>query len=595
LLSVATAVAARAQTLTTLASFNVIDGQFPEGPLVQGKDGNFYGETSYGGAGDHGIIFKITPQGTLTTLYSFCAQYACSDGATPSSGLVQGTDGNFYGTTGCNGQYGHGTVFKLTPQGALTTLYRFGWVDGAYPCAGLTQGADGNFYGTTSFGGVYVAPYFPGGTVFRITPTGTLTTLYSFCAQSGCADGKEPLGLTQGTDGNFYGTTFAGGANGNYGTIFKLTPEGTLTTLYSFCAQSGCIDGYYPLAIIQGTDGNFYGTTTEDEANRQYGTVFKLTLQGALTTLYSFCTQNYCTDGDNPGGLIQGTDGNFYGMTGFGGANENGSVFKITPEGALTTLYSFCSLIGCRDGERPGGRITQGTDGNFYGTTYYGGTDGVGIVFSLALRGAPVASISPARLAFGSWANDNTSAAENVMLTNTGTTPLSFFGVTFTGANAGDFAQTDTCSTSVDPGMSCYIQVTFTPSTLGAETATLNFNDNAANSPQTVALSGTGSAPVLLGPASGNLGVVPIHTPSQTATFTLANVQSVALSISSITLSNPDFSQTNNCGSSLAAHALCTISVSFTPTTVGTETATLTINDSGSNSPQTVSLTGAGK
>src|SRR5271157_2498637 len=541
LLSVATAVAARAQTLTTLASFNVIDGQFPEGPLVQGKDGNFYGETSYGGAGDHGIIFKITPQGTLTTLYSFCAQYACSDGATPSSGLVQGTDGNFYGTTGCNGQYGHGTVFKLTPQGALTTLYRFGWVDGAYPCAGLTQGADGNFYGTTSFGGVYVAPYFPGGTVFRITP------------------------------------------------------EGTLTTLYSFCAQSGCIDGYYPLAIIQGTDGNFYGTTTEDEANRQYGTVFKLTLQGALTTLYSFCTQNYCTDGDNPGGLIQGTDGNFYGMTGFGGANENGSVFKITPEGALTTLYSFCSLIGCRDGERPGGRITQGTDGNFYGTTYYGGTDGVGIVFSLALRGAPVASISPARLAFGSWANDNTSAAENVMLTNTGTTTLSFFGVTFTGANAGDFAQTDTCSTSVDPGMSCYIQVTFTPSTLGAETATLNFNDNAANSPQTVALSGTGSAPVLLGPASGNLGVVPIHTPSQTATFTLANVQSVALSISSITLSNPDFSQTNNCGSSLAAHALCTISVSFTPTTVGTETATLTINGSASNSPQTVSLTGAGK
>jgi uncharacterized repeat protein (TIGR03803 family) len=152
------------------------------------------------------------------------------------------------------------------------------------------------------------------GTIFKLTPGGTLTTLYSFCSQAGCPDGESPYneaGLVQATNGDFYGTTGSGGANGN-GTIFKITPSGTLTTLYSFCSQAGCTDGSYPGApVIQATDGDFYGTTSSDGANHG-GTVFKITPSGTLTTLYSFCSQAGCTDGNAPqGALVQATNGDF--------------------------------------------------------------------------------------------------------------------------------------------------------------------------------------------------------------------------------------------------------------------------------------------
>ncbi len=251
---------------------------------------------------------------------------------------------------------------------------------------GLVQATDGNLYGTTYLGGANGQ----GGTVFKITPSGTLTTLYSFCSQSGCADGSYPgAALVQATDGNFYGTTQYGGANNNSicqgsgcGTIFKITSAGTLTTLYSFCSQSACADGRLSFGLVQATDGNFYGTTEEGGANGQ-GTVFKVTPIGTLTTLYSFCSQSACADGAEPSaGLVQATDGNFFGTTQFGGANNNsicysfgcGSVFQITPAGALTTLYSFCSQSGCTDGANPSAGLVQATDGNFYGTTYNGGT-----------------------------------------------------------------------------------------------------------------------------------------------------------------------------------------------------------------------------
>ncbi|MFI5117103.1 MAG: choice-of-anchor tandem repeat GloVer-containing protein [Terriglobales bacterium] len=212
---------AQAQTLTTLYAFSLTsDGAYPYAGLVQGTDGNFYGTTSDGG--DYyrcnqppyicGMVFKITPAGTLTILADF------TNGATPRAGLVQGTDGNFYGTTSqggsdiCNPQ-GCGTVFKITPAGELTTLYDFSITDGAHPYAGLVQGTDGNFYGTTVNGTTSDnCPPYGCGTVFKITPSGTLTTLYSFCPQDGCPDGYNPLGgLVQATDGNFYGTTDDGG------------------------------------------------------------------------------------------------------------------------------------------------------------------------------------------------------------------------------------------------------------------------------------------------------------------------------------------------------------------------------------------------
>ncbi|HMD83958.1 MAG TPA: choice-of-anchor tandem repeat GloVer-containing protein [Terriglobia bacterium] len=606
---------AKAQAFTTPYSFcslsNCTDGAYPYAGLAQGRDGNFYGTTGGKGAYGAGTVFKITSEGALTTLYAFCALSGCTDGGIPQGGLVQGTDGNFYGTTSRGGlappwEALDGTVFKITPEGALTTLYSFcslsNCTDGALPSAGLAQGTDGNFYGTTFYGG-----YYGGGMVFKITPGGALTTLYSFCSLSDCTDGADPSGtLVLSSDGSFYGTTTYAGANGA-GTVFKITPSGILTTLHSFCSQSDCADGEYPFypTLVQASDGDIYGTTLSGGGltgpyGNGGGTVFKITPTGALTTLYSFCKLSGCADGYLPyAGVVQGSDGNLYGAMSRGGAHapaafaDSGTLFRISPSGTLTTLYSFCFLTGCTDGAGPVAALAQGSDGNFYGTTESGGANGYGTVFRLPLGLIP--GVSPISLAFGSWADGATSGAGEVTVTNTGTTAMTFLGASFTGANAGDFAQTDNCPASLTPGASCNIHVTFTPSILGAETATLNISDSAASSPQTVALSGTGSAPVLVFPSSQNFGSVAIYTPSETATITLTNVQSVALNISSITLSNPDFSQTNTCGSSLAPHALCTISVTLTPSFFRTETATLTVNDSASNSPQTVALSGFGE
>jgi uncharacterized repeat protein (TIGR03803 family) len=388
-LCTATAISSHAQ-FTSLVSFclqsRCTDGESPRVGLVQGRDGLFYGTTHDGGTIGYGTVFKITAKGTLTTLHSFCTS-SCTDGGLPNR-LVLGTDGNFYGTTG--GSPFVGTVFKITPGGTLTTLYTFcskpSCADGEYPKAGLVQGTNGSFYGTTSSGGAY-----NNGTVFKITPGGTLTTLYNFCSQiknNICTDGAIPqTELVQGKDGNFYGTTAA-----YAGEVFKITPQGKLTTLYTFCSQANCVDGADPTGLVQGGDGNFYGTTYQDGANGEGGTVFKMTSTGALTKLYSFCAQSGCTDGAGPlAGLVQGTDGSLYGTTAGGGASGYGAAFKIKPIGGLTTLYSFCSQPSCVDGYSPWAGLLQATNGTFYGTTLDGGTNtfcpssaACGTVFSLA-------------------------------------------------------------------------------------------------------------------------------------------------------------------------------------------------------------------
>jgi uncharacterized repeat protein (TIGR03803 family) len=318
--------------------------------LVQATNGDFYGTTQWGGTGSRclygcGTIFKITPGGTLTTLHSFNV----GDGNGPIGGLVQGTDGDLYGTTSSGGAYGLGTVFKISPTGTLTTLYSFcsqsGCIDGAAPIAGLIQASDGDFYGTNGADGAHGS-----GTIFKITARGKLTTLYSFCAQAECADGSYPASrLVQAADGDFYGTTLQGGTNPGGapfggGTAFKITPGGAFTTLYSFCSRKGCADGQYPSGISQATDGNFYGTTAGTtykttyggDAN-EYGTIFKLSPGGTLTTLYNFCAQAACTDGQLPGaGLVQSTSGDFYGTTAGGGTNTTcgtqgcGTVFRLS-------------------------------------------------------------------------------------------------------------------------------------------------------------------------------------------------------------------------------------------------------------------------
>jgi uncharacterized repeat protein (TIGR03803 family) len=386
-------------TFATLHSFDGTDGALPAAGLAQATNGNLYGTAFAGGANDGGTIFKITPGGILTTLYNFCSQggSSCTDGALPLAGLVQATDGDFYGTTlegGANDKHlcndgfggGCGTIFKTTPAGVLTTLYSFcsqsGCTDGANPLAGLVQATDGNFYGTTQSGGANLCGGYGCGTVFKITPGGMLTTLHTFCSESGCADGANPLaGLVQATDGNFYGTTQSGGANGS-GTVFKITPSGTLTTLHTFCSESRCADGIYPYAgLVQATNGYLYGTTQQG-GTADYGTVFKITPGGTLTTLYSFCSQSGCTDGFYPmAALVQATDGNLYGTTGGG----SGTVFKITPSGTLTTLHSF----DVTDGYSPQAPLVQVTNGKFYGTTTSGGANDDGTVFSLSVGLGP--------------------------------------------------------------------------------------------------------------------------------------------------------------------------------------------------------------
>ena len=402
-------IALPAQTFTTLHSFDGADGNGPYAGLVQGTDGNLYGTTAWGGETHSGTVFKITPSGMLTTLYSFCSQlysfpYDCPDGDGPEAGLVQATDGNFYGAVSCDSGIAlcFGTVFKITPAGTLTTLHGFGGTDGTFPLGTLVQATDGNFYGTTFFGGAYndnyCGDYFLGcGTVFKITPSGSLTTLYSFCSQgSPCTDGAGPnAGLVQAADGNLYGTTTTGGGGGR-GTVFKITPGGTLTTLYSFCSLSNCRDGSGPNgALVQATDGNFYGTTYIGGAYN-YGTVFKVTPSGTLTTLHSF---DGTEGGDPHAALVQGTDGNFYGTT-YYGANGYGTVFKITPGGRLATLYRFCSQPGCTDGTHPYAGLVQDTNGKFYGAACGadcgGGTGtGYGTVFSLSVGLGPFVETQP--------------------------------------------------------------------------------------------------------------------------------------------------------------------------------------------------------
>ena len=389
LLCIATVIAARAQTFTTLASFDGTNGLDSLSTLVEGLDGNLYGTTSIGGSSDCslgcGTVFKITPGGTLTTLHLFDS----TDGSKPYAGLLLATEGAFAGTTAYGGAYGFGTFFKLTTAGKLTMLAS---VDNA-PDARLIQATDGNFYGTSLFGGNNF------GDVFRITTGGTLTSLFSFQYPSG----EAPYGgLIQASDGKLYGTTARGGANaaGTAGTIFRITLEGALRTIYNFCAQANCPDGYHPSTpLVQSADGNFYGTTFDggpsNNCSDGCGTVFKISPAGTLTTLHIFDG----SDGGGPtAGLVQGTDGNFYGTTIEGGTSNNcpdgcGTVFKITPGGTLITLHSFDRT----DGESPYGGLVQASNGIFYGTTEYGGINTDGTVFSLSMGLGPFVKTLPTR------------------------------------------------------------------------------------------------------------------------------------------------------------------------------------------------------
>jgi uncharacterized repeat protein (TIGR03803 family) len=415
----------QAQTHTVLHSFDWTDGASAIAGLVQGLNGNLYGAATYGGAAGNcqyscaGTIFEITPSGVYHLLYQFCSLANCADGNYPYATLLQATNGNLYGTTLAGGAKHSGTVFEITPSGRLTTLHSFcserGCADGESPTAALIEGADHNFYGTTEIGGRH-----GGGTVFKITPAGKLITLYSFCALDHCSDGESPHGgLVQGSDGNFYGTTTLGGfailnrCDAGCGTVFELTSPGMLTTLYTFCSRANCNDGWEPVGgLVQAADGNFYGTTLfggigEVCGAPGCGTIFQLTPPGTLTTLHSFCIQSGCPDSFAPfAGLTLGSNGLLYGTAEGGG---NGAAFKITTSGKFKTIYNFCSQTSCLDGAQPYSPLMQATNGNFYGTTYEGGSNYIhldcpyecGTVFGISTGLAPFVETLSASGALG--------------------------------------------------------------------------------------------------------------------------------------------------------------------------------------------------
>jgi len=391
-------------TLTTLVNFNGLNGGIPVAGLALGADGNFYGTTEFGGLYADGMVFKMTTNGTLTTLVNFNG----TNGANPLASLTLGPGGNLYGTTrygGTNGSWG--TVFQVTTNGTFTTLLPFAGTNGAWPYGGVTVGPDGNLYGTTSEG-FYPNNATTGGNIFELTTNGVLTTLVRL-ADLGGSNGVTPYaGLTLGPDGNFYGTTYAGGANGN-GTVFQVSTNGTLamlaqagipfqayfggfgveyystnggtniaevfngtlTTLHSFSALTNGLnpDGAQPQASLTlGPDGNFYGTAYGGGATG-YGTVFKVSTNGIFSTVASFTGDT----GVNPEStLTPGPNGSLYGTAKFGGIGGRGTLFKLTTSGALTMLVNFDSA---NDGANPQAGLIPGPGGNFYGTAVGGGTN----------------------------------------------------------------------------------------------------------------------------------------------------------------------------------------------------------------------------
>jgi len=303
-----------------------------------------------------------------TRLHSFGSNGGGPNDPQMSGAIAQSRAGNLFSTAPDTWTGGQGTVFRITPAGTLTILHSFNGADGNKTTSGLTLGTGGHYWGTTVGGGLYSQ-----GTIFKMTAAGDLTTLHNF---TGGADGGSPgAPPIEGIDGNFYGTTSAGGGVGN-GTVYRITPSGAFRTLHSFGAPT---QGTSNAGLVQGTDGFLYGTTYYG-GTHSLGTIFKISVSGHFKKLFDFDG----THGSNPfAGLMEGADGNFYGTASVGGSVNGGVVFKITPSGTLTVLHDF---TGGSDGNNEVGGLLQATDGNFYGTNNLGGGSGWGVLFRITRR-----------------------------------------------------------------------------------------------------------------------------------------------------------------------------------------------------------------
>ena len=365
--------------LSGVVSFNGSTGDTPFSGVILANDGNLYGTTFYGGSSPlpgsgSGLVYQLKTNGLLSPLALFYG----TNGANPYARPLQGSDGYLYGTTslgGTNGlPNGYGTVYRVSTNGALATLVHFDGTKGASPSGPLILGADGNYYGTTSYGGTNGGK----GTVFRMTPAGALTSLFSFNG----TNGSNPYsGVMQGQDGALYGTTLLGGTNGNWGTVFRITTNGAFSSLFSFNGTNGA-NPYG--GLVQSTNGLLYGTAYygnsgfNGQNSSGFGSVYSISTNGQLVTLYSFTGGN---DGGEPyAALALGNDGNFYGTTTLFGAGGFGTVFQITPQALLTTIVPFSYGM---NGITPYGRLLPLSSGSFYGTASSAGAYGRGTVFRL--------------------------------------------------------------------------------------------------------------------------------------------------------------------------------------------------------------------
>jgi uncharacterized repeat protein (TIGR03803 family) len=459
---VAMAIAAQAQ-FTKLVDLTPTTGEFPASPLVQGLDGNLYGTTSNSGAFGGGTFFQLTPGGTLTVLYNFCVDdnTNCPDGAEPAGSIALGADGSFYGTT--KGSFTGGensTIYNITSAGSLTTLHTF---CGALSCSGafassggLTLAWNGNFYGTS---------FPPDGSsaydnlVYSMTPTGTVHTRLMVCPNQLCPTNAGPSGTLLQAGGGYLIGPGPGGANG-FGAVYRMTPLGTPSILYSMCDDNACDGGTDTnTPLVQNAAGNLFGTNLAGGGGAHCivgegcGTAFQL-IGTAFTVLHHFCNWPNCTDGGRPTALIQASDGNFYGTTNSFGAHQGGVVFKVTNTHQYTVVHAFATA----DGTAPQAALMQATDGTLYGTTVQGGSNPFGneqgTIFKVSLGLPPfVKTVQPAG-----------KAGDTILILGNGLTGST--SVTFNGTSASFSVVSDTeISATIPAGATTGTMQVVTPST----------------------------------------------------------------------------------------------------------------------------------
>ena len=361
-------------TFSLLDSFTgtsgAIQGSFPSyGSLVQASDGNFYG-LALGGADGDGVVFKVTPAGAYTLLHTFTD--SATDGSRPFGGLIQATDGNFYGVTQYGGANNQGTIFQITPGGAFAVIHSFaGTADGDQPLCTLTQGSDGSLYGTTAAGGTN-----GDGTIYKVTLGGAFTLLHTLAG----SDGQAPIGgMVQGTNGLFYGVLPFGAGNG-LGGVYTITADGDYNLLYSFVSTGTHDRQGAAAALIQGTDGNFYGTTYEGGPADE-GAVFSVNPAGTEKAIYGFLGGDVYLDGASPSASLTLLKGKLYGTTLYGGNNDSGTIFEVSKSGRESVVHDFQGSPA--DGAFPYGPLIV-VNGMLYGTTANGGVNNDGTVFALA-------------------------------------------------------------------------------------------------------------------------------------------------------------------------------------------------------------------